>query len=60
MSGISLQTTSGHHALPVLATGAIFLFNIPKSVNTFTKINYEMLKGIKDGEIFSSKITIKE
>ena len=38
-----------------LATADIFLFNITKSVNTFTKIIFEMLKGIKDGKLFSSK-----
>ena len=38
-----------------LATADIFLFNIAKCVDTFTKINYEMLKGIKDGELFQSK-----
>ena len=59
VKGISLQTKSGHitHALTKhpLATADIFLFNIAKCVDTFTEINYEMLEGIKDGELFSSK-----
>ena len=59
MSGISLQTKSGHiaHALTKhpLATADIFLFNVPKSVDTSTEINYEMLESIKDGKLFSSK-----
>ena len=59
VSGISLQTKSGHiaHALTKhpLATADIFLFNIPKSVDTSTEINYEMLESIKDGKLFSSK-----
>ena len=45
VSEISLQTKSGHiaHALikHPLSTTDIFLFNIPKSVNTFTEINYD-------------------
>ena len=53
--GISLLTKSGHHALPVLATGDICFFNIPKSVNTLTEINYEMLESIKDGELTDSQ-----
>ena len=59
VSGISLQTKSGHntHALMKhpLATSNIFLFNISRCVDTFSKINREMLKDIKDGELFSSK-----
>ena len=59
VKGISLQTKSGHitHALTKhpLATADIFLFNIAKCVDTFTEINYDMLEGIKDGELFSSK-----
>ena len=59
VKGISLQTKSGHitHALTKhpLATADIFLFNVGKCVDTFTEINYEMLEGIKDGELFSSK-----
>ena len=59
VSGISLQTKSGHiaHALTKhpLATADIFLFNVPKSVDTSTEINYEMLESIKDGKLFSSK-----
>ena len=59
VSGISLQTKSGNitHALTKhpLATADIFLFNIGKSVDTLTEINYEMLEGIKDGELFSSE-----
>ena len=54
-----MQTKSGHitHALTKhpLATANIFLFNVDKNVDTFTEINYEMLEGIKDGELFSSK-----
>ena len=50
---------SGHiaHALTKhpLATADIFLFNIPKSVDTSTEINHEMLESIKDGKLFSSK-----
>ena len=38
-----------------LSTADIFLFNIPKSVDTSTEINYEMLESIKDGKLFSSK-----
>ena len=59
VSGISLQTKSGNitHALTKhpLITADIFLFNIPKSVDTSTEINYEMLESIKDGELFASK-----
>jgi len=59
VSGISLQTKSGHiaHALTKhpLSTADIFLFNIPKSVNTSTEIDYEMLESIKDGKLFTSK-----
>ena len=59
VSGISLQTKSGiiTHALTKhpLATADIFLFNIGKSVDTLTEINYDMLEGIKDGELFASK-----
>ena len=59
VKGISLQTKSGHiaHALTKhpLATADIFLFNVPKSVDTSTEINYEMLESIKDGKLFSSK-----
>ena len=40
------------HPLP---TADIFLFNITKSVNTLTEINYDMLEGIKDWELFASK-----
>ena len=38
-----------------LITADNILFNIPKSVNTFTEINYEMLESLKDGELFASK-----
>ena len=38
-----------------LITTDIFLFNIGKSVDTLTQINYDMLEGIKDGELSSSK-----
>ena len=59
VSGISLQTKSGNitHALTKhpLATADIFLFNIGKSVDTLTEINYDMLEGIKDGKLFTSK-----
>ena len=59
VSGISLQTKSGNitHALTKhpLSTADIFLFNIGKSVDTLTEINYDMLEGIKDGELFTSK-----
>ena len=59
MSGISLQTKSGNitHALTKhpLSTADIFLFNIGKSVDTLTEINYDMLEGIKDGKLFTSK-----
>ena len=59
VTGISLQTKSGHiaHALTKhpLITADIFLFNIGKSVDTLTEINYDMLEGIKDGELFASK-----
>ena len=55
VSGVSLLTKSGNHALPVLATGDICFFNIPKSVNTLTEINYEMLESIKDGELTDSQ-----
>ena len=55
VSGISLQTKSGNitHALTKhpLSTADIFLFNIGKSVDTLTEINYEMLESIKDGEL---------
>ena len=64
VSGISLQTKSGNitHALAKhpLITADIFLFNIPKSVNTLTEINYDMLEGIKDGEFFPQSMTVKE
>ena len=40
------------HPLP---TADIFLFNIGKSVDTLSEINYDMLEGIKDGELFTSK-----
>ena len=33
----------------------IFLFNIGKSLDTLSEINYDMLEGIKDGELFTSK-----
>ena len=59
MSGISLQTKCGNitHALTKhpLSTADIFLFNIGKSVDTLTEINYDMLEGIKDGKLFTSK-----
>ena len=59
VKGISLQMKSGHitHALTKhpLPTAEIFLFNIPKSVNTFMEVNYEMLESLKDGELFESK-----
>ena len=59
VKGISLETKSKHntHAFmkhPLL-TVDIFLFNIPKCVDTFTEINYEMLEGIKDGDLFPLK-----
>ena len=38
-----------------LITADIFLFNIGKSVDTLSEINYDMLEGIKDGELFTSK-----
>ena len=51
MFGISLQTKSEHiaHALTKhpLSTADIFLFNIAKSVDTSTEINYKMLESIK-------------
>ena len=59
MSGISLQTKSWNiaHTLTKhpLATADIFLFNIPKFEDTFTETNYEILEGLKDGKLFSSK-----
>ena len=59
VSGISLQTKGGNitHALTKhpLATADIFLFNIGKSVDTLSEINYNKLEGIKDGELFASK-----
>ena len=59
VSGISLQTKSGNitHALTKhpLSTADIFLFNIGKSVDTLTEINYDMLESIKDGKLFTSK-----
>ena len=59
MTGISLQTKSAHiaHALTKhpLITADIFLFNIGKSVDTLSEIDYDMLEGIKDGKLFSSK-----
>ena len=51
VSGISLQTKTGNitHALTKhpLSTADIFLFNIAKSVDTSTEINYKMLESIK-------------
>ena len=59
VTGISLQTKSAHitHALTKhpLTTADIFLFNIGKSVDTLSEINYDMLEGIKDGKLFTSK-----
>ena len=56
---ISLETKSEHstHTLMKhpLVTADIFLFNIPKCVDTFTEFNYEMLEVIRDGEPFPSK-----
>ena len=51
----------GRHCMKhPLITADIFLFNIPKCVDTFTEINYEMLEGIKDGELFPQSMTVKE
>ena len=59
VSGISLQTKCGYNTRALmkhpLATADIFFFNIGKSIDTLTEINYEMVESLKDGELFSSK-----
>ena len=59
VSGLDIKSNSASifqalQKCPIV-TADIFLFNTRKSKNKFDQINYDMLEGIKDGKLFTSK-----